>query len=408
VEAAPIPDNEADRQAALERYDILDTLSEQCYDDITALMSGVCNAPISLVGLIDNDRNWLKSCHGVDLSESPRMISFCGHAIISEEPVFVVPDARKDPRFEDNPLVVEQGVVGYAGAPLIDRDGYALGTLCVFHTEPLDLDKRQLNSLLSMSRQVMRLLESHLRERMLERASDNLASRNEQLKSFVGTVAHDILGPVTSIAALLEIIEEDVDDVELRGDLERVRQSSVTLRGYVDDLLSHYVQGGGEFDSQIGVQLQCLFASLETLVVSDTRVTLVYPDTDITIHTHRSVLFQVLLNLVTNAVKHSLDIGAHVEIGFVEHASCYCFSVSDNGPGIAREQHQSIFELFRTGVPVSSDQEKSTGIGLATVSRLLDQIGGGITLESEIGQGCTFTFTLPKGACDQAAHPRVA
>jgi len=309
VEAAPIPDNEADRQAALERYDILDTLSEQCYDDITALMSGVCNAPISLVGLIDNDRNWLKSCHGVDLSESPRMISFCGHAIISEEPVFVVPDARKDPRFEDNPLVVEQGVVGYAGAPLIDRDGYALGTLCVFHTEPLDLDKRQLNSLLSMSRQVMRLLESHLRERMLERASDNLASRNEQLKSFVGTVAHDILGPVTSIAALLEIIEEDVDDVELRGDLERVRQSSVTLRGYVDDLLSHYVQGGGEFDSQIGVQLQCLFASLETLVVSDTRVTLVYPDTDITIHTHRSVLFQVLLNLVALTKKKALESG---------------------------------------------------------------------------------------------------
>ena len=401
MKAAPIPENEADRQAALERYQILDTLPEQCYDDISKLMSEVCDVPISLVGLIDNDRNWLKSHTGVELSESPRMISFCGHAIVSNKPVFVVEDARVDPRFEDNPLVTEQGVVGYAGAPLIDPNGFALGTLCVFNTEPLNLEQRQLDSLVSMSRQVMSLLERHLRERELERVTSELETRNKQLNCFVGSVAHDILGPVTSIAALLDMVREDVEQGELRDDLERVRKSALTLGGYVEDLLSHYVGTEGEVESGIGVQLDRLFDSMKELVVNKGRTTLVFPDTGVTIHTHRAVLLQVLVNLVANAIKYSPDIGSRVEIGFSEAASLYHFSVSDNGPGIASDQQKSVFERFNAGDPSDCGQKKSTGIGLATVSSLLDQVGGEITLTSEPGHGCTFSFTLPKLRADQ-------
>ncbi len=408
MKAAPIPENEASRQAALDQYEILDTLPEQCYDDITTLMSQVCDVPISLVGLIDNERNWLKSHKGVELSESPRMISFCGHAIVSGEPVFVVENARLDPRFADNPLVCEHGVVGYAGAPLIDRNGFALGTLCVFHVEPLKLSEEQLNSLASMSRQVMTLLERHLRERKLQRATDELEARNAQLNSFVGSVSHDILGPVTSIAALLEVIEEDVEDTELRDDLERVRQSSLTLRGYVDDLLSHYVEGDGDVDSQVGIQLGRLFESMEMLVMNDNRTTLVFPDTAATVHTHRAVLLQVLVNLVANAIKYSPDIGARVEIGFSELSGCYEFSVSDNGPGIPSEQQASIFELFHAGPSTGRDGKKSTGIGLATVRRLLDQVDGQIRLSSAPGQGCRFTFTLPKTRPDMTIQALAA
>ena len=157
--AAPPPDNEAERLAALHELNILDTLPEQAYDDITLLASQVCETPIALMSLVDETRQWFKSKVGTDLESTSREISFCSHAILRPDELLLVPDTTLDERFADNPLTTEGGIRFYAGVPLTTSTGHALGTLCVLHQEPHQLSDEQQRGLRALSRQVIVQLE---------------------------------------------------------------------------------------------------------------------------------------------------------------------------------------------------------------------------------------------------------
>jgi len=153
------PANEAGRVAALEKYAILDTDPEQSFDDLALLASFICKTPIALISLVDEDRQWFKSRVGMDAKETSRDIAFCSTAILQSD-VFVVPDALKDDRFRDNPLVISDPHIRfYAGAPLINEDGYALGTLCVVDRAPRELAPEQKEALKALSRLVLAQLE---------------------------------------------------------------------------------------------------------------------------------------------------------------------------------------------------------------------------------------------------------
>ncbi len=144
---------------ALHSLLILDTLPEQNYDDLTELASYVCGTPVSLISLVDEDRQWFKSARGFGLRETPRSQSFCAHTLPTQQ-TMVVDDAAQDPRFRDNPLVVgDPNIRFYAGAPILDFAGHTLGTLCVIDTKPRTLDARQIAALEALARQVTVLVE---------------------------------------------------------------------------------------------------------------------------------------------------------------------------------------------------------------------------------------------------------
>jgi PAS domain S-box-containing protein len=156
---APIPANESDRLHALYQCNILDETSDQVLDDITQIAAHICGTPIALVTLVDRDRQWFKSKVGLTLTHSPRNTSFCGHTILTSDPL-VIQDALRDDRFRDNPLVLSSpNIRFYAGVPLITLEGYNLGSLCVIDHVPRALTQEQLNALQALSRQVVRQFE---------------------------------------------------------------------------------------------------------------------------------------------------------------------------------------------------------------------------------------------------------
>jgi two-component system, cell cycle sensor histidine kinase and response regulator CckA len=156
---APAKNNEARRLKVLWQYEILDTVPEEVFDDLTELAARICEAPIALISLIDEDRQWFKAKVGVTLTETSRDISFCARAI-KQTDLFIVPDATQDLRFANNPLVISDPKIRfYAGAPLITPDGHALGTLCVIDKVPRELRLEQQQALRVLARHVMTQLE---------------------------------------------------------------------------------------------------------------------------------------------------------------------------------------------------------------------------------------------------------
>lgn len=220
---APIPNNESQRLAALKALNILDTAAEERFDRITRMAQWIFNVPISTLTLVDSNREWFKSCVGVDVKEGPRAISFCGHAMLADE-LFIIPDTKKDARFADNPMVVDKPFIRfYAGQSLSNIAGIRIGTFCLKDTKPRELTEQErimLKNLAAWAEQEINLhdigiayKEAQLAEQkrfqaVLESAPDAMITVNDkgvitlvnsQSEKLIGYNRQELLGNSTKI-----------------------------------------------------------------------------------------------------------------------------------------------------------------------------------------------------------------
>ncbi|MDA1077197.1 MAG: SpoIIE family protein phosphatase, partial [Proteobacteria bacterium] len=216
---APLPEDEKERLDTLRSYRILDTPSEQAYDDITYLASQICDTPIAVVSLVDSERQWFKSAYGLDLKETSRDIAFCAHAILHPDSLFIVEDASLDERFFNNPLVTADPPIRfYAGAPLVAAGGMALGTLCVIDQKPRQMSQAQQKTLAALSRQVVAQLELRRSMADLQQSSKELSRSHAALKLRNAQLnkSHDEMSDLVALLqSQADVINRDLQRAEI-------------------------------------------------------------------------------------------------------------------------------------------------------------------------------------------------
>ena len=201
-----LPENENARLDSLKKYQVLDTIHEDEFDEITRLAAQICDSPISLISLIDEKRQWFKSNVGLEgTNETPREFAFCAHAILAPDDLLIVKDATKDQRFNDNPFVNgDPNIKFYAGAPLVNSEGFSLGTLCVIDRVSKDLDTNQINALKVLSNQVIKQLELRRKNIELNDMTSHLEIQNKEL-----------LNKQTALVAINQFVTQLVQETEV-------------------------------------------------------------------------------------------------------------------------------------------------------------------------------------------------
>ena len=395
--AAPRPANEAERLRNLERYDIMDSASEQAYDDITHLASQICGTPVSLITLIGEDRQWFKSSLGVPegLDHTPRDIAFCAYNILEPDQPMVVSNMLMDERFKDNPLVQgEHHVMFYAGAPLVTSKGHALGSLCVIDREPREITTEQVEALQRLSRQVVHLMELRrsLRSTEANQAATQKLYRN--LYTFTHTISHDLKAPLRNIRQFLEIIQEDygehlpAEGKEMMGMTIELAEDS---RRMIDGVIAYSDAVNDARNEVEPVDLPELVDQLKVRIGLPEGCSMKFAGPVDKVRTAPVALKHILQNLITNSVDCRDKEETLVTIRCERVNEVHKFSVEDNGRGISEQDIKAVFTLF-----YSLDKERNShGVGLSIVTRLVEMLGGEVGVESTLGEGSNFWFTVP-------------
>lgn len=396
-----IPTNERTRLNAVRQLGLLDSLPQAAFDNITGLAKEVCHTSIALITMVDEHKQWFKSKKGLQASETPREISFCGHAILNPKEIFEVENALEDSRFQDNPLVLSEEVHlrSYAGIPLLTMEGEALGTLCVINKEPHKLNFHQRKTLISLGKQVEILYEYHRKNTELEKLRDEQSENNKLLKEFAGNVSHDLKMPLANIILTADIIKakfSKILDEQGVGYLDYIKKSGLMLSEYVTSLLEYYAENKEKIQEVDEFYLNDLLEDIIDLLNIDSHCDIVFPENNVAITANRAALGQVLLNLISNSLKHHSKDEIRVEIGCEEKAGQYYFTVKDNGDGIPKEQLKSIFNLFTVFNDTQGKHHVSHGIGLSIVKKLVGNMEGEIDVSSRCGYGTEFNFSIRK------------
>jgi len=395
---ADLPSDEDIRLNKLYELDILDTIEEQAYDDLTKLAAEICQTPIALVSLVDKERQWFKSHHGLDARETPREVAFCSHAILDDK-VFIIEDSSKDERFFDNPLATgAPHVTFYAGAPLIMSDQRKLGSLCVISDKPKKLSASQKEALSALARQVVTQLELRLKIKELKQLDH---AKDE----FISMASHELRTPLTSIYGSLSLLLNDSKNplsAKQNSLITIAYRNSERLLSLVNDILelSKIESGLLKFDNATLNPAELLNKAFELnqayCIKCNTKLNVSCADEcqELTVFADEQRLLQVLSNFISNAAKFTFD-GDTVDLHLKKEGNYAVIEVVDHGPGITIEQQKLVFLKFKQLDTPVNNKLPGTGLGLNISKNIIELQNGIIGFESMPNTKTTFYFKLP-------------
>jgi signal transduction histidine kinase len=394
------PVYEEGRLAALNSYNILDTGEEKDFDDLTTLASAICQTPIAFISLIDDKREWFKSRRGIVEVETPAELSFSAFTIEADDDIMIVEDLKRDKRFAENPLVKrDNNITFYAGVPLVNEDGYALGSLCVIDQKQKRLTDEQTDALKIIAKQVVDKLELRKKAKAMEKMNQDLLDSNLFIQKFAAMAAHDIKNPLSSILLTAQALQsrlQDLDDQAYTRLININIKSTKQLMALLDNMLAYSKAPELLLTQKQAIKLSDLLKSVMRLITVPANFDIRLPAVNRSITISVVALEQILSNLLTNAIRYNDKEHGRIQIRFDEDEEYYHFEVEDNGIGIAEAYHEKIFNNNFTLKIMDRFDMKGSGIGLSTVKELVKAVKGKIRVHSEVGKFTIFFVSLPK------------
>lgn len=395
------------RLEALVQTGLLDSEPEAVFDRFTDFAARTLRAPIALVSLVDDERQFFKSCFGLaeplnTTRQTPLTHSFC-RLVTSGEPL-VVDDARRHPLVHDNPAIDQMDVQAYLGYPLVMQTGEVLGSFCVIDTTPrtwTEDEKRLVSDLAAFTSTEIQL---RLTLATSQRATDRLRQVERTLldtlrrrEEILDIVAHDLRDPLNTIKLCASLIREGEDSLDFSERIDRaadtmallLRDLSGLARRRTDDDLIHDPEPQ-DAASLLSEAVDAFKPQADKRGLGLSRTA---PEEPLNVYADRFRIQQALANLISNALRHTSSPG-EVRLGAEPSGEGHVrFWVRDTGSGIEPDVLPHVFEPFRQG---SQEAGGQSGLGLAIVRKIVEAHGGEVGIESEVDVGTTCWFTLPR------------
>ncbi len=399
MKTAPMPVSERDTLIGKNMPYVPGTLPDADFDDIIQIASQICNTPASLISIVDTDKQWFKAVNGLGASAIREYLPLSQSVAGKPGELFIVPDLTKDKRFQGHPcLGGDSSVVFYAEVPLLASAGHVSGALCIIDKVARKLDEHQAHALqalaiLIVSRMEFRDITTQYKKRQAE-----LRMASDDLGKIARIASHDLKSPLNNIISLTHLLKEDYApkfDDDGREYIDYLNDAAYYLSDLVSGILSYTRTSLQAVEPKENISIPRLAEEVIGQLNLPSNIIINYPKGDAEIYTSRTALKQIFLHLLHNAIRYNVSDPIKVAMTFHEDDSAYVFEVKDNGPGIAEEDKEKIFELFEKLNGKIKDGE-SMGIGLAIVKRLVEKLGGSIAVNSAPSEGSSFLINIPK------------
>lgn len=393
MKIAALPPDETKRLEALKSLGLLDSEPEKDYDDIVVLASAICRTPISLVTLLDSERQWFKAKVGLSENHTQRDVSFCSHTILTDD-VMIVPDALADERFFDNPYVLnDPNIRFYAGMPLVTSNGYKIGSLCVIDREPRELNAHQTFALRTLARQVVKMAEARIQYQKLQELS-------QMQSKFLSIIAHDVRGPLNTISSILYLLKENAlsEEEKVLGTVQVEEQVARTL-----DMLEGMMKWAARQIQSTELTLTTIpLSRLVGTVISQAEHTFKLKGLEVhneipvklEIIADEDMLYFILRNLLANAIKFTKE--GHITFHVSEAGEHWILSVNDTGIGMDEDTMKKLFRWNVRYTSIGTANEKGSGLGLLICKEFAERLGGDLSVSSKLAEGSTFSFSISK------------
>lgn len=408
-EKYPVPVNEKERIKALKDYNILDTLSEEEFDDIAELISFICKVPIAHVSFMDENRQWFKSKVGFEAVEVSRDLTFCQYTIMDDK-LLEVPDAQNDENFKDHPNVTDGFKVRfYAGIPITTADGFNIGTICAVDQKPGELNDDQRKALSVLAKHVIALLELRNKNAELDRQTKIAEMAVSAKDRFLANMSHEIRTPMNAIIGFTDLLSQTSLNKTQSTYVENVQTAGENLLTIINDILdlSKIESGNLLIEAEpfnLKNTLKHVYDLLKVKVPDNVEFNL-FLDANMpeTVTGDKGRINQIMMNLAGNAIKFTKEGEITISVKRIAETDenyTLKFSIKDTGIGIPKNKLEKIFERFSQAEESTTREYGGTGLGLNIVKQLVELQNGEIHVKSEPGRGSEFYFTIsfPKTA----------